>query len=69
MNTTTFKALTWGTVAAAVFSALLLALVESGVSDLGRDRADKASSGSAQPEPSATPGARSDRSTRDNAPR
>jgi len=69
MNTTTFKALTWGTVAAAVFSALLLALVESGMSDFGRDRAEEASPGAAQPEPSAKPATRGDRSALDNSPR
>ena len=69
MNTTTLKALTWGTVAAAVSSALLLALVESGVSDFGRDRAEEAAPGAAQPEPSATPSARGDRSARDGTPR
>ena len=55
MNTTTFKALTWGTVAAAVLSALLLAAVESGVSDFGREHADDASTGTAQPDSNATP--------------
>jgi hypothetical protein len=69
MNTSTFKALTWGTVAAAVLSALLLAVVESGAPDFGRDRAEEAAPGTAQTEPTAAPGARADRSARDTAPR
>jgi hypothetical protein len=55
MNTTTFKALTWGTVAAAVLSALLLAVVESGVSDFGHEHAEAAATGTAQPEANAKP--------------
>jgi hypothetical protein len=54
MNTTTFKALTWGTVAAAVLSALLLAVVESGVSDFGREHAEDATPATTQPDPGTT---------------
>ena len=63
MNTTTFKALTWGTVAAAVFSALLLALVESGVSDFGREHAEGAAPAATQPDPG-TANTRSDGTAR-----
>ena len=63
MNTTTFKALTWGTVAAAVLSALLLAVVESGVSDFGHEHAEDASTSTAPPDANAKP-ARGDASAR-----
>jgi hypothetical protein len=60
MNLTTLRALTWGTVAAAVLSALLLAVVESGGGDVsfGLGDADEVTGRASPSDTSAAPGAR-----------